>query len=112
MDPSWPRNQWGVYDEFLFEHLFKRLSENSEKPKFIFVMTTSNHPPYSLPGSYKPLSLNVSPAMQKDIIGDQQLAKMRFATYQYSNDAAGKFLDRLKKSPLGHNRGPQLLGSI
>ncbi len=103
MDPRFPKNQWGVYDEYLFQHIYDRLSKNNGKPKFIFTMTTTNHPPYSLPADYKLLPLNISPELRKDITGDMKLAKMRFETYQYSNNKLGELISRIKASSLGKN---------
>jgi phosphoglycerol transferase MdoB-like AlkP superfamily enzyme len=103
MNPEWPRNQWGVYDEYLFQHIYDKLSKNDGKPKFIFTMTTTNHPPYSLPADYKPLPLIISPELKKNITGDMKLAQERFKTYQYSNNKLGQFILRIKASPLGKN---------
>ena len=66
-------------------------------------MTTTNHPPYSLPADYKLLPLNISPELRKDITGDMKLAKMRFETYQYSNNKLGELISRIKASSLGKN---------
>jgi len=103
MDPKYQRNQWGVYDEYLFEHIYNRLAKDNGKPKFIFTMTTTNHPPYSLPDNYKLLPLNISPDLKKDITGDMKLAKLRFETYQYSNNKLGEFISKVKASPFGKN---------
>ncbi|MCB4792034.1 MAG: sulfatase-like hydrolase/transferase [Elusimicrobia bacterium] len=103
MDPSYPKNQWGVYDEFLFDHIYKKLQQNSARPKFIFAMTTSNHPPYSLPPGYKLLPLDIPGALQKRITGNKNLAMQRFQTYQYTNQKLGEFISRVKNSELGKN---------
>jgi phosphoglycerol transferase MdoB-like AlkP superfamily enzyme len=103
MDPSYPRNQWGVYDGYLLEHIYKKLNNNDGKPKFICVMTTSNHPPYSLPPGYKTLPLNVPENLNKRITGNRNLAMQRFATYQYANEMLGEFVTKIKQSELGKN---------
>jgi phosphoglycerol transferase MdoB-like AlkP superfamily enzyme len=42
---------WGVWDRYVFEYLKKRLSaQPSDKPIFVFVLTSTNHPPYDLAG--------------------------------------------------------------
>ena len=67
-------------------------------------MTTSNHPPYSLPNNYKqPYPLELNEQLKKDITGDRKLSQMRFATYQYSCQKVGEFLTRLKNSKLADN---------
>jgi phosphoglycerol transferase MdoB-like AlkP superfamily enzyme len=101
MDKNYSRNQWGVYDEHLFDYVFEVLSRN-EKQKFIYVMTTSNHPPYSLPGDYKKLPLNVPKNLDKNIIG-RKIADMRFATYQYSNEMLGRLITIIKSSKYADN---------
>ncbi|MDR3071050.1 MAG: LTA synthase family protein [Endomicrobium sp.] len=101
MDKDWPRSQWGVYDEYLFEYLFRTLSQN-DKQKFIYVMTTSNHPPYSMPDNYKSLPLNIPESLDKRVIG-RSLADKRFITYQYSNEMLGRFITRIKKSKYADN---------
>jgi phosphoglycerol transferase MdoB-like AlkP superfamily enzyme len=104
MPSSYERNQWGVYDEYLFDFVFHKLSDTSSgKSKFIFALSTSNHPPYSLPSNYKPLPLSVPPQLQKLVTGDAKLAQGRFATYQYACQKLGEFLTRLKKSEYAGN---------
>ncbi|OGS35303.1 MAG: hypothetical protein A2293_15765 [Elusimicrobia bacterium RIFOXYB2_FULL_49_7] len=66
-------------------------------------MTTSNHPPYSLPSTYSPLTLQVSPEVASRITGDKGLACKRFLTYQYANTRLGEFISKVKASPFGKN---------
>lgn len=101
MDKRYPRNQWGVYDEYLFDFIYQTL-DSGGKRKFIYVMTTSNHPPYSLPDDYKTLPLSVSAELEKKITG-KELAAKRFATYQYSNEMLGRFITKIKNSQYGQN---------
>ncbi len=103
MPKEYERNQWGVFDEYLFDYILKFLDENDNR-KFIYVMTTTNHPPYSLPSGYqKPYPLEISEQLDKDITGDRKLSNMRFATYQYSCQKVGEFLTKLKNSKYGDN---------
>lgn len=103
MPKEYERNQWGVFDEYLFDYILKFLDENDNR-KFIYVMTTSNHPPYSLPSNYqKPYPLEINEELNKDITGDRKLSSMRFATYQYSCQKVGEFLTKLKNSKYGDN---------
>lgn len=103
MDPAYLKNQWGVYDEFLFDHIYKKLSTETGRPKFIYAMSTSNHPPYSLPPTYTPLPLTVSGELEKQIVGNRELAKKRFMLYQYANQRLGELLTRIKESKYGDN---------
>lgn len=102
MPKNYERNQWGVYDEHLFDRIFTLLEENDNK-KFIYAMTTSNHPPYSLPSNYKTMLLQLTPELEKAVTGDMKLSQMRFATYQYSCQKVGEFLTKLKNSKYADN---------
>ena len=103
MPGEYERNQWGVFDEYLFDYIFKYLDENDNR-KFVYVMTTSNHPPYSLPSNYqKTYPLEITAQLKTDITGDMRIANMRFAAYQYSAQKVGEFLTRLKKSKYADN---------
>lgn len=103
MSKEYERNQWGVYDEYLFDNIFETLKKD-DKSKFIYVMTTSNHPPYSLPSNYqKPYPLELSKELEQNITGDMNFSKMRFATYQYSCQKVGEFLTKLKNSKFADN---------
>jgi phosphoglycerol transferase MdoB-like AlkP superfamily enzyme len=103
MPASYLRNQWGVYDEYLFDYIYQKLSNNNGKSKFIFAMSTSNHPPYSLPPSYQKLPLAVPDFLRKKITGDYTLAQEHFMTYQYANQKLGELITRIKNSKYGNN---------
>lgn len=93
------KHDWGVYDEDLFDYVYKSLSE-AKDPQFMLTMTTTNHPPYQLPSTYTGPTLKVPAELQSRLIADASLAEKRFKTYRYSADKLAQFLDRLKKSPL------------
>jgi phosphoglycerol transferase MdoB-like AlkP superfamily enzyme len=97
------KNEWGVYDEYLFDALYRNLSEERDKPKFILVMTTGNHPPYSVPASYKPRGMRIPDSLASVMTNDRALAMKRFTTYQYANQKLGEFITKVKNSPLGQN---------
>jgi phosphoglycerol transferase MdoB-like AlkP superfamily enzyme len=96
-----PRGPWGVYDEYLFDLVFETLSK-SENGKFLYVLTTTNHPPYTIPKEYNALSLEV-PEKLKNNIQNLDEAKRRFASYQYSNEMLGRFISKIKNSKYAHN---------
>lgn len=101
MDEKYSYNEWGVFDGFLFEHLYKLL-ENGEDSKFIFTITTTNHPPYSLPENHKPAKF-VYPQELAAKISGKELSEKRFQAYRYANDELGKFISRIKNSPYKDN---------
>lgn len=95
-------NIWGVYDEYLFRFVQKLLEENDGKPKFIFVMTTSNHSPYSRPEHYQAYPLTITDSIRQLTANNPQTLN-NFLNYQYSADCLGGFLDTLKASTLKDN---------
>src|SRR5574344_2045274 len=71
---------WGIYDEYLYEHILNKL-ETSNKKEMILALSTNNHPPYNIPNGYKSKILNYSEDLKNHIIGDFDLAKQRFKSY-------------------------------
>lgn len=94
------KHDWGIFDHDVFRYIEDTLNEATE-PQFIFVMTTSNHPPYQVPSDYQALPLTIPPALAEVLVSDAQLSADRFRVYQYSNRALGQLMDRIKASPLG-----------
>ena len=101
IDGSLPRNQWGIFDGYLFDFVFEIL-ESGENKKFIQVLTMTNHPPFSLPNGYEKLPLN-PPQSLSYRIQDKSLAQKRFETYQYANEMLGRFITRVKNSKYADN---------
>jgi len=93
---------WGIYDEFLFEHIEKKL-DKANKPQFIVALTTNNHPPYTIPKQYQSKELSLSTNLKSHLTGDLALAKKRFYSYQYAIDQVGQFLTHIKNSKLKEN---------
>jgi phosphoglycerol transferase MdoB-like AlkP superfamily enzyme len=91
--------EWGTYDEFLFDEVFKKLN-SADKPQFIFVMTTTNHTPYDLPGNYKPFSLKMPSEVKKSLRVNEDVAMRNFRSFQYANDCFGKFIKQIRASGL------------
>ncbi|MCY0968337.1 LTA synthase family protein [Chryseobacterium sp. CY353] len=77
-------NAWGICDEDLYNQSVKYADNNfkSNKPFFQFVMTTSNHKPYSFPAG----RIDLAP-------GD------RNAAVKYTDYALGKFIEKAKTKP-------------
>lgn len=93
------RHDWGIYDEDLFEYVFRTLDQ-AQKPQFLLAMTTTNHPPYQLPAKYQVPELKIPDELKNRLIVDSALAEKRFATYRYSTDQLAAFITRLKNSSL------------
>ncbi|MDR0822656.1 MAG: sulfatase-like hydrolase/transferase [Endomicrobium sp.] len=101
MDKNYKGAEWGVFDEHLFDFVYRTLESNNDK-KFIFAITTTNHPPYALPDDYKSKPLNPPSKLSQKITGED-LAKKRFAVYQYSNEQLGRFITKIKNSKYADN---------
>lgn len=95
------KHDWGIYDEDVFRYIEETLKEATE-PQFVFVMTTTNHPPYQVPSNYQPLPLVIPPELAQLLTSDAKLSHDRFQVYQYSNQKLGELITRLKSSPLGN----------
>jgi phosphoglycerol transferase MdoB-like AlkP superfamily enzyme len=55
------RTAWGVPDEYAYR-LAEKLLRESDRPVFIGILTTTNHPPYQVPSTYTPAPVSLSPA--------------------------------------------------
>jgi len=95
-------NEWGVYDEYLFQFAKGLLKENTGKPKFIFMLTTSNHTPYQRPEHYKPYPIIITDNI-KQLTNNNPLTLDNFTSFQYSANCFGDFMTVIKNSPLKEN---------
>lgn len=95
-------HDWGYYDDVVFKYLEHTLKEAKE-PQFVLVMTTTNHPPFDVPTSYKGPSLVLPNDLLKVLIVDTTTAEKRFRAFQYSNLVLAEFLDRMKLSALAES---------
>jgi phosphoglycerol transferase MdoB-like AlkP superfamily enzyme len=66
-------------------------------------MTTSNHPPYDIPDSYKGQSLEFSDEMKSRLVKSEEYSLKRFRAFQYSNNMLARFIDKIKNSKLAEN---------
>lgn len=90
---------WGIWDEHLFRAVDDRL-RRAEKPLFLVVFTTTNHPPHGLPADLKISELQ-APAELLARTGELSSSqRMQMATYQYACHELGKWLDRMESEAL------------
>lgn len=92
-------NEWGIFDEYLFSFIEEQI-RTATKPQFFLVMTTSNHPPFEYPTSYRPLPVVLTKERMERITFDEDLAMKRFLALQYANHKAGEFISRMRSGPL------------
>ncbi len=91
---------WGVWDSYVFKYLTRRLAaQPADKPIFVFVLTSTNHPPYDLPSDYKRVPRDM--ALWKGETSDTLL--LNLDTYHYATDLLGGFVQDVQKGPLKGN---------
>ncbi|MGE0078909.1 MAG: LTA synthase family protein [Bacteroidales bacterium] len=100
--PDAKRCEWGVHDENMFDRTFEILS-NAKKPQFIYAMTISHHSPYDIPESYQGYPLELTDEMKSKLKATPEIALKSLKAYQYANDCLGKFINKVRNSPLGKN---------
>ena len=100
--PAATDGEWGTYDEFMFDHMFRKL-QKANSPQFMYAMTTSNHTPFDMPESYKGYPLKMPEHVSSKLKAEQHIAMKNFLTYQYANDCLGKFVKRIQASEFKDN---------
>jgi phosphoglycerol transferase MdoB-like AlkP superfamily enzyme len=101
--PNAEETDWGVFDQYLFDAIFKKLQDSDSQPQFMVCMTITNHSPHQIPKNYSPYPLQFPENLSSHTTKDMQLTLNTMQTFQYANDCLGKFLHRLRNSPLGEN---------
>jgi phosphoglycerol transferase MdoB-like AlkP superfamily enzyme len=92
---------WGVWDHYVFQYLDKRLAaQPPDKPLFVFVLTSTNHPPYDLPSDYHRVPRDM--ALWKGETSSDTL-RLNLDSYHYAADLLGGFVQGLQKGPLWKN---------
>ena len=90
-------NEWGIFDEYLYSFIEEQL-RTATTPQFFLVLTTSNHPPFEYPTSYRPLPMVLDATIMNKVTVDEDLARKRFMGMQYANQKMGEFITRLKSA--------------
>ncbi|MBI2749849.1 MAG: sulfatase-like hydrolase/transferase [Burkholderiales bacterium] len=92
---------WGVWDSYVFQYLDKRLAaQPADKPLFVFVLTSTNHPPYDLPADYHRVPRDM--AQWKGETSSDTLL-LNLDSYHYATDLLGGFVQAVQKGPLRAN---------
>lgn len=90
---------WGVWDSYVFKYIKQRLAaQPADKPLFVFVLTSTNHPPYDLPADYQRVPRDM--ALWRGETSSETLAP-NLDTYHYATDLLGAFVQDVQKSPQG-----------
>jgi phosphoglycerol transferase MdoB-like AlkP superfamily enzyme len=102
-------NEWGIHDEYLYSFIEKQL-KTATRPQFFLVLTTSNHPPFERPSTFKTSKISLSQEKLDEIVVGEDLAQKRFLGMQYANQTMANFLSRIKGSDLKDNAVVALTG--
>jgi phosphoglycerol transferase MdoB-like AlkP superfamily enzyme len=88
---------WGVWDSYVFKYLQKRMAAQPVgKPLFVFVLTSTNHPPYDLPADYQRVPRDMS--LWRGETTSETL-QLNLDTYHYATDLLGGFVQDLRSGP-------------
>lgn len=91
---------WGVWDSYVFRYLSEQLKRPQEQPLFVFVLTTTNHPPYDLPPEYQRVRRDQA------LWGGERNADPLWAnidSYHYATDLLGGLVQEVRNGPQRHD---------
>jgi phosphoglycerol transferase MdoB-like AlkP superfamily enzyme len=92
---------WGVWDSYVFKYLSKRMAaQPADKPLFVFVLTSTNHPPYDLPADYQRVPRDM--ALWKGETSSETLIP-NLDSYHYAADLLGGFVQEIQNGPQAAN---------
>lgn len=94
--------EWGLYDEHFFNFIKVKL-ENAKRPQFLLGLSTSNHPPFQVPSSFKAPRLILPEALKERISREEDLFMQRFLAFQYANYKLAEFIKWIKTSEFSKN---------
>jgi phosphoglycerol transferase MdoB-like AlkP superfamily enzyme len=93
---------WGVFDQYVFDYIYEQLIA-SDTAMFIMSLSSTNHTPYELPKDYTPYKIDPKIAETPEFsVGKDRVIPVLTA-FQYSNDAVGRFMNKIKNSKLAEN---------
>ncbi len=90
-------NAWGVADKDLFAAIETYMTTNKDEKIFNLIMTTSNHPPYSIPVEEEGFDPSGVHGHLPDSIADTPAQINEMGHFWYADHVMGEFVDRLQK---------------
>lgn len=95
LDPETDAETWGLWDEHLFRAVADRL-RHAQRPTYLVVFSTSNHPPNLLPPDWVLQDLDPPAALLARTGGPLNTTQVaQVATYQYAAHQLGDWLDTM-----------------
>lgn len=88
---------WGVWDSYVFDYLKTRMKQTQfdDLPLFVFVLTSTNHPPYDLPSNYQRLERDMR--IFRGEVNADTIPNLH--TYHYATDLLGDFVQHMQTAP-------------
>lgn len=87
---------WGVFDEDLFRYI-QSVLENATEPQMMFVLTTTNHPPFQVPESFSKPNFQFPSELSNRMTKNSKTIQDRLSAYRYSMDSLSGFMDWVKE---------------
>jgi len=93
---------WGTFDEFCYRYAEDILDSADKKNEklFILILTTTNHPPYEVPAKFRQPPHELDEQIRTRLVSLPNLDAM-IASFQYANDAIGRFIGRVDSKDIG-----------
>ncbi len=81
---------WGVWDSYMTRYIEERLAaQTSERPLFVYAMSTTNHGPFEIPEEYPRITFDIS-KWPGENTNPSLLANLQ--SYRYANDVLADFV--------------------
>lgn len=92
---------WGISDGYVYRAVMDLLHDGSSRPKAVFILNTTNHPPYDLPEGYHGHEeLNFVPGIFAGFPGKgEEEIRKHMSTYRYAAEMLGSFIQGIKDDP-------------
>lgn len=90
---------WGIGDEYLYTYA-ENILRNAKVPTLIFILNSTNHPPYNLPQGYHGHEQLNFPEEVLTIFNNytNEEVKSHYSTYRYASEKLGDFINRIKNT--------------
>lgn len=101
---------WGVYDHEMLDYVFSKLTEKSDKPRFIMALTSTSHTPFEFPQDYPLPQIDFGRFPQGAFSVDEKIVGNYLKGFQYESQALGEFMSKIKNSDLAYNTVVMITG--
>lgn len=89
-------NAWGANDRAFYKYVYEKV-RGKDKPTFNLLMTSSNHPPYSIDLKKEGWTMDRIPESLKDVY-DGETSLNELGHFWYADQCLGEFVKKVEKS--------------